>query len=53
MIYPLSQIHGSLGMTDDTMLAFFYRHERAARIYDGADEAHKLSLAPRILRQYR
>ena len=47
------QIHGGLGMTDDTMLAFFYRHERAARIYDGADEVHKLSLARRILRQYR
>ena len=47
------QVHGGLGMTDDTMLAFFYRHERAARIYDGADEVHKLSLARRILRQYR
>jgi alkylation response protein AidB-like acyl-CoA dehydrogenase len=47
------QVHGGLGMTDDTMLAWFYRHERAARIYDGADEVHKLSLARRILRQYR
>ena len=47
------QVHGGLGMTDDTMLAFFYRHERAARIYDGADEVHKLSLARRILGQYR
>jgi alkylation response protein AidB-like acyl-CoA dehydrogenase len=47
------QVHGGLGMTDDTMLASFYRNERAARIYDGADEVHKLSLARRILRQYR
>jgi alkylation response protein AidB-like acyl-CoA dehydrogenase len=47
------QVHGGLGMTDDTMLASFFRHERAARIYDGADEVHKLSLARRILRQYR
>jgi alkylation response protein AidB-like acyl-CoA dehydrogenase len=47
------QVHGGLGMTDDTMLAWFYRHERAARIYDGADEVHKLSLARRILKQYR
>ena len=46
------QIHGGLGMTDDTILAFFYRHERAARIYDGADEVHKMSLAKRILRTY-
>ena len=47
------QVHGGLGMTDDTIISFFYRHERAARIYDGADEVHKLSLARRILRQYR
>ena len=46
------QVHGGLGMTDDTILAYFYRHERAARIYDGADEVHKTSLAKRILRRY-
>ena len=46
------QVHGGLGMTDDTILAWFYRHERAARIYDGADEVHKTSLAKRILRTY-
>jgi len=47
------QVHGGLGMTDDTILAFFYRHERAARIYDGADEVHKTSLAKRILKTYQ
>jgi alkylation response protein AidB-like acyl-CoA dehydrogenase len=46
------QVHGGLGMTDDTPLAFFFRHERAARIYDGPDEVQKLSLARRILREY-
>ncbi len=46
------QVHGGLGMTDDAILAFFYRHERAARIYDGADEVHKMSVAKRILRSY-
>jgi acyl-CoA dehydrogenase len=46
------QTHGGLGMTDDTILAFFYRHERAARIYDGADEVHKISLAKKILKGY-
>jgi len=46
------QVHGGLGMTDDTVLAHFYRHERAARIYDGADEVHKISVAKRILRDY-
>lgn len=47
------QVHGGLGMTDDVPLAYFYRHERAARIYDGPDEVHKLSLARRILKAYR
>jgi len=47
------QAHGGLGMTDDTILAYFYRHERAARIYDGADEVHKTSLAKRILKTYQ
>ena len=47
------QVHGGLGMTDDTLLAFFFRHERAARIYDGPDEVQKLSLARRILREYQ
>jgi acyl-CoA dehydrogenase len=47
------QVHGGLGMTDDTILAFYFRHERAARIYDGADEVHKVSLARRLLKQYQ
>ncbi|MFK8056444.1 MAG: acyl-CoA dehydrogenase family protein [Saprospiraceae bacterium] len=44
------QVHGGLGVTDDTILSFLYREERAARIYDGTDETHKASLARRILR---
>jgi alkylation response protein AidB-like acyl-CoA dehydrogenase len=43
------QAHGALGMTDDTPLAFFWRHERGARIYDGPDEVHKTAVARRIL----
>jgi alkylation response protein AidB-like acyl-CoA dehydrogenase len=39
-------------MTDDIILAFYYRHERAARLYDGADEVHKISVAKRILKEY-
>jgi alkylation response protein AidB-like acyl-CoA dehydrogenase len=46
------QVHGGLGMTDDTVLSFFYRFERAARIYDGVDEVHKISVARRILREH-
>jgi len=47
------QVHGGLGMTDDTVLAYWYRHERAARIYDGADEVHKTTLGRRVLRAAR
>jgi alkylation response protein AidB-like acyl-CoA dehydrogenase len=46
------QTHGALGMTDDTPLAWFYRQERAARIYDGPDEVHKMVIAKRILGRY-
>ena len=46
------QVHGALGITDDTLLSFWYRHERGARIYDGPDEVHKASLAKSILKSY-
>lgn len=46
------QVHGALGVTDDTVLAHWYRHERAARIYDGADEVHKTSLGRRVLARH-
>lgn len=45
------QVHGALGMTDETPLAYWYRHERGARIYDGPDEVHKSAVARRILEQ--
>ena len=46
------QVHGGLGVTDDTPLASWWVHERAARIYDGPDEVHKSALARRILKQH-
>ena len=46
------QVHGALGITDDTVLSFYYRHERGARIYDGPDEVHKSALARQILKGY-
>jgi len=39
-------------MSDDTPIATYYQHERAARIYDGADEVHKISVAKRILKEF-
>jgi acyl-CoA dehydrogenase len=46
------QVHGALGISDDTVLSWFYRQERAARIYDGPDEVHKSSVARQILKRY-
>jgi alkylation response protein AidB-like acyl-CoA dehydrogenase len=46
------QLHGALGVTSDTVLAFYYVHERGARIYDGPDEVHKVAVAKRILARY-
>ncbi len=45
------QAHGALGVTDDLPLAAFFRHERAARIYDGPDEVHLAALARRALKE--
>ena len=46
------QVHGAYGITDDTLLSFWYRHERGAKIYDGPDEVHKLVVARKILKNY-
>lgn len=46
------QLHGALGMTDDTLLSFWYRHERGARIYDGPDEVHKSLVAREVLKGF-
>ena len=46
------QVHGALGVTDDTILSYFYRFERGARIYDGPDEVHKSVVSRRALKHY-
>ena len=46
------QTHGALGVTDDTILSWIFRHERAARIYDGPDEVHKSVVARHVLKPY-
>lgn len=47
------QIHGSLGYTTDLPLEGMYRAARAARIYDGPDEVHKVTVARQVLKGYR
>jgi acyl-CoA dehydrogenase len=46
------QVHGSLGMTDDTPLAALWRFSRALRLADGPDEVHKMVLARRELNRW-
>ncbi len=46
------QVHGGLGLTDDTPLALMWRQARGGRVYDGADEVHKMVVARRILRSF-
>jgi acyl-CoA dehydrogenase len=46
------QVHGGLGLTEDTPLALMWRTARAGRIYDGPDEVHKMVVARRILREF-
>jgi len=46
------QVHGGLGITDYTLLSHWFRHERAARIYDGPDEVHKTVVARMMLKPY-
>ncbi len=46
------QVHGGLGMSDDTPIAAYYRQNRDARFIDGVDEVHKISVARRILKEY-
>lgn len=46
------QIHGGLGVSDDTPLAFMWRQGRAARIYDGPDEVHRMVVAREMLKKF-
>ena len=43
------QVHGSLGMSDDTPLAAMWRFSRMLRVADGPDEVHKMVIARREL----
>jgi len=47
------QVHGALGVSDDTPLESMYRQARSARIYDGPDEVHRMVVARRVLRVYK
>jgi acyl-CoA dehydrogenase len=47
------QVHGSLGVSDDTPLAMLWRGLRMLRLADGPDEVHKMVIALRELNRWR
>ena len=46
------QVHGALGVSDDTPLARMWRDLRMLRLADGPDEVHKAVIARRELRRH-
>ncbi len=44
-----AQMMGALGMSEDTPVSLIFRELRPFRIYDGASEVHRATLARRIL----
>jgi acyl-CoA dehydrogenase len=47
------QVYGSLGFSSDLPLEHMYRAARAARIYDGPDEVHRVTVARQVLKAYK
>ena len=46
------QVHGALGMSDDTPLAGMWRFSRMLKVADGPDEVHKVVIARRELNHW-
>jgi acyl-CoA dehydrogenase len=47
------QVHGALGVSDDTPLAIMWRSLRMLRLADGPDEVHKMVIALRELKRWK
>ena len=47
------QVHGAMGVSEDTPLARMYRHARFARIYDGPDDVHRMVVSRRIVSEFK
>jgi acyl-CoA dehydrogenase len=45
------QMMGALGVSDDAVVSMIWREARPFRIYDGANELHRSTIAKRIFRQ--
>ncbi|MCU1657597.1 MAG: acd [Pseudonocardiales bacterium] len=46
------QLCGGMGTSDDLVVGRIYADIRAFRIYDGASEVHRMSIAKRVARRY-
>jgi acyl-CoA dehydrogenase len=44
------QIHGAAGIAMDLPISTWYQDARAARIYDGASEVHRMTIARELLK---
>jgi acyl-CoA dehydrogenase len=47
------QVHGALGLTDETPLGAMYLVARGMRLVDGPDEVHRMVVSRHVLRAYR
>jgi acyl-CoA dehydrogenase len=47
------QVHGGMGVSQDTFLADAYAQARTLRLVDGPDEVHREAIARQELRRYR
>jgi len=46
------QMHGAMGITQDTPLAHMWTHLRTLRLADGPDEVHRILIARNVLSRY-
>jgi acyl-CoA dehydrogenase len=46
------QIHGGMGVSQDTPLAGYYAMARVLRLADGPDEVHMFQLGRNLAKQY-
>ncbi|WP_439815454.1 acyl-CoA dehydrogenase family protein [Zavarzinia sp. CC-PAN008] len=47
------QLHGALGFSRDTPLAYWYTHIRAQRLVDGPDEVHRWTTGRNVIKAFK
>jgi acyl-CoA dehydrogenase len=46
------QIHGAVGLSQDTPLAGFFAYARTLRLADGPDQVHMMQLGRNLAKKY-